>query len=240
MNDPTGAPSESKACTGCGTVKPLTDFTFDKRHADGRQSRCKACFNAYKKQYRERDREHYLELRRLEHERRRDKIREAARAYLQANRDEIYRKAKERRESLTGEALEEFRRYHRERSLAYRQRNPEACAERVAAWRRENRDKVLDYFHRRRARQMGNGEVEAFARREIGDRDGWVCGICKEPIDALLAWPDRYSPSIDHIVPLVYGGTHTRANVRITHVICNVRRGADRSVYQTDGTESVA
>ena len=236
MSNATGTPGESKACTGCGTVKPLTDFSFDKRRADGRQARCKACYNAYKKVYRERDREHYLELRRLEQQRRKPQIR----AYREANKERIRQQARDRIAALTGEELESFQQMRREVSAAYLNRNPEACAERISAWKKSNRDKVLDSFHRRRARQMGNAEPEKFSRQEIGDRDGWICGICKTAVDQSLKWPDHYSPSVDHIIPLVHGGPHTRANVRITHVICNIRRGAGRPTPQDDAPSSAA
>lgn len=33
----------ARACTGCGEVKPLTDYYAHPRHADGYQRRCKAC-----------------------------------------------------------------------------------------------------------------------------------------------------------------------------------------------------
>ena len=35
--------TESKWCTGCGEVKPLTAFSPHAKCADGRQSRCKSC-----------------------------------------------------------------------------------------------------------------------------------------------------------------------------------------------------
>lgn len=65
---------------------------------------------------------------------------------------------------------------------------------------------------------------ETFDAWEIGERDGWVCHICDGAIDSALAYPDPASKSIDHIVPLVKGGEHTRANVAITHLVCNIKK----------------
>jgi hypothetical protein len=65
---------------------------------------------------------------------------------------------------------------------------------------------------------------ESFTLEEIGDRDGWVCGICLDPIDQQFAAPDARSPSIDHVKAIFAGGTHTRDNVRITHLYCNMDR----------------
>ena len=82
---------------------------------------------------------------------------------------------------------------------------------------------------RRRLRERPSVEVEAFTRDQIGDRDGWVCGICREHVDrSIPAWmpgtwvQDRRAASIDHVVPLAKGGQHTRENVQIAHLGCNV------------------
>ena len=76
------------------------------------------------------------------------------------------------------------------------------------------------------------GLVEAFTAEEIGHRDGWVCGICQDGtrlVDPSPGAPRALSPSIDHIVAVSAGGPHARANVRITHLWCNVERGNGRT-----------
>jgi 5-methylcytosine-specific restriction endonuclease McrA len=83
---------------------------------------------------------------------------------------------------------------------------------------------------RRRKRLMrANGPVESFTHAEIGERDDWVCGICQDPkrlVDPRPGAARALSPSLDHIVPVSGGGTHTRGNVRITHLWCNVERNS--------------
>lgn len=68
-----------------------------------------------------------------------------------------------------------------------------------------------------------------FHRRTIYVRDGWICGICAQPVDPNLRYPDLMSASLDHVVPLSKGGAHTKANVRLAHWICDSRRG-DRDI----------
>ena len=83
---------------------------------------------------------------------------------------------------------------------------------------------------RRQAQIQVNGPAESFTQAEIGERDGWICGICQDGrrlVDPTRKPPDPLSASIDHIVPTSIGGTHTRANVRITHLWCNVSRNAN-------------
>lgn len=78
---------------------------------------------------------------------------------------------------------------------------------------------------RRRALKIG-ASAERIANADVFERDGWSCGICCEPVNPLAAWPDRMSPSLDHIVPLSKGGAHTYANVQLAHLGCNVEKGA--------------
>lgn len=61
---------------------------------------------------------------------------------------------------------------------------------------------------------------------EVFERDNWTCGICDEPVDQDIKWPDPRSVSLDHIVPLALGGAHSRANTQCSHLTCNVRKGA--------------
>jgi hypothetical protein len=78
-----------------------------------------------------------------------------------------------------------------------------------------------------------NGPIESFKMDEIGERDNWLCGICRDPshlVDPARKRPHPLSPSIDHIVPVSLGGTHTRSNVQITHWFCN----QEKNMYTGD------
>lgn len=79
---------------------------------------------------------------------------------------------------------------------------------------------------RRRLRKAQNTPLpaEVFTRSEIGDRDGWVCQLCGDPVDAELRWPDPESQSLDHVVPISKGGAHSRDNCQIAHLRCNVAK----------------
>ena len=83
---------------------------------------------------------------------------------------------------------------------------------------------------RRKARKRGGAVVDAEIDL-IGllNRDGLTCHICGEPCDpndyeitdeGFFIAGNRY-PSIDHVVPLAKGGTHSWGNVRVAHRICN-------------------
>ena len=57
-------------------------------------------------------------------------------------------------------------------------------------------------------------------------RDGWRCHICQQSIDCDLAYPHPQSASLDHVIPLVAGGSHTALNLRAAHLQCNMRKGS--------------
>jgi 5-methylcytosine-specific restriction endonuclease McrA len=61
---------------------------------------------------------------------------------------------------------------------------------------------------------------------EVFEANKWVCQLCGDPVDPNIAWPDPMMPSLDHILPLSKGGTHDRSNVQLTHLGCNMIKGA--------------
>lgn len=76
----------------------------------------------------------------------------------------------------------------------------------------------------RRARMAGVTH-ERFKSVEVYDRDGWVCQLCDEPVDQAARHPDPMSASLDHIIPIARGGSHTRANTQLAHLMCNILKG---------------
>jgi 5-methylcytosine-specific restriction endonuclease McrA len=44
-------------------------------------------------------------------------------------------------------------------------------------------------------------------------------------VSGLLKWRDPLPPSLDHVIPLAREGSHTRDNVKLSHLACNLRKG---------------
>jgi 5-methylcytosine-specific restriction endonuclease McrA len=61
---------------------------------------------------------------------------------------------------------------------------------------------------------------------DLYERDEGICALCGEWVDPSLLWPDLESQSLDHIEPLVRGGTHTWDNVQLAHLGCNIKKNA--------------
>jgi 5-methylcytosine-specific restriction endonuclease McrA len=60
-------------------------------------------------------------------------------------------------------------------------------------------------------------------------RSAEVCAICGRLLDRTAPARSRWSPSVDHIVPLHLGGApFDPSNLRVTHFGCNSSRGVGR------------
>lgn len=62
---------------------------------------------------------------------------------------------------------------------------------------------------------------------EVFDFWGWVCHLCGEGISRHAGKDDWMKVTLDHVIPLSRGGTHTWDNVRPAHRKCNERKGND-------------
>lgn len=122
----------------------------------------------------------------------------------------------------------------RAKSLAWYHANRDRAAANRKAWDAENpdynrrwvetnRDRHNAKKHRRRARERA-AFVEDVDPAVVYVRDGGVCWLCSRPVPRVVG--DALSPSLDHVVPLVRGGDHSYANVRLAHFVCNARKGA--------------
>lgn len=60
---------------------------------------------------------------------------------------------------------------------------------------------------------------------EVFEAHNWVCNICKRQIDRRLRFPNLMAVTLEHIIPLSRGGTHTLDNVAPAHASCNFKKG---------------
>ncbi|MET9516855.1 HNH endonuclease [Streptomyces sp. NPDC002994] len=91
---------------------------------------------------------------------------------------------------------------------------------------------------RRRRRMRNNGAIERFTVEEIGERDGWICGLCRDPVGRAYQHPDPRAQSVDHIRTIADGGSDTRDNVRLTHWGCNHARNNSTPLSTVEDAES--
>lgn len=94
----------------------------------------------------------------------------------------------------------------------WRENNPEYGK----IWRKNNLDKIRNYQDRRRARIAGNGgNLTVDEWNAILDFYGHKCLCCRK---------DNVKLTVDHVIPIFHGGTHTADNVQPLCGPCNSRK----------------
>lgn len=152
----------------------------------------KAYMDAYNKRYYEKNAE---------------AVKQAARDYLDKNRDAINEKERARYNPDTH----------------WRKLNPGRNKQAVAKYVAENAGKRRVYEHRRRARKLkAGGELS----QGIGDRlkalQKGKCACCRQPLG------DEYH--LDHILPLALGGTNADDNIQLLRAKCNQQKSAKHPI----------
>lgn len=141
------------------------------------------------------------------------------------------------------ECVQSYQRAHRARNAdrqaaywrEYRFQNPEkisAIQKRHYAANKERWDQKQIV----RADRKQSAQSVPYKRESIFERDEFRCRICDEPIDMELKHPDRWSPTLDHRVPLCMGGADSPGNVQAAHLICNQRKGAAADAHPVEGS----
>lgn len=202
--------STSKRCSTCKETKPLDGFQRNVRMRDGLQNECKTCRAERQRAYRAANPDKIRGWGREGMRRRREADPDAHREYMRE-----WRTANAELVRLTRKAWE----------TANYERHREAARAANLRWKRANPDRVKAEYLKRRAMKaaadVGDVDLEA-----LWESQGGLCGLCGEPIDRTLAWPDPMSASIDHIVPLALNGAHSQDNLQWAHLIENIRKGA--------------
>ncbi len=216
--------NEEKRCSKCGEVKPLDKFAKDKRKRDGRTSACKDCFNAWyrgywatnvaeelerNRAYREANREKERERHRIYRQTKPEKARESGRVYRASNverereRHRIYREANR----------EKARQTERARYAA----NSEKEHERNRRYRQTYREVERAKKARRKARERGaEGTFTANDITYLYENQNGLCFWCSVALNGMY--------HVDHIIPLIRGGSNWPSNLGLTCASCNLSK----------------
>ena len=151
-----------------------------------------------------------------------ERIKAQHKAWREANREHIraYHKAHKTKRNALSKA---WRDTHHEKAKAQCKAWHETHPEYNKAWWKANHAKHRGYEHIRRAVKYQT-QAEPINEKIVYLRDGWICQICRKRVNKALKHPNPMSPSLDHIIPLSQGGTHTYANVQLVHLTCNLTK----------------
>lgn len=113
-------------------------------------------------------------------------------------------------------------------------KNSQKHIKNVTDWQNDNIDKKRSYAiktqnKRRAVKKMSSHEP--YTLEEVLLKYGTSCHLCKKEIDFNLprsvgkaGWENSFH--IDHLIPISKGGNDTIENVRPSHALCNLRKGA--------------
>lgn len=196
-----------KKCSSCGTEKPLSEFSKRKGTRDGYAYRCKSCLKEY-------------------WHNNKDRLNENRKPYMAKYRQRP--EVKERSSKRTNEyrQTEKGKLENRQRAKEWNAKNKEEIYQRRKAkivhsreylreWRKKNRAQSIEYWHRRKARKLGNGG--SYTQQE------WI-DLCEKFDNICLCCRQSLPLTPDHIVPLSTGGSNSIDNIQPLCLSCNSRK----------------
>lgn len=88
----------------------------------------------------------------------------------------------------------------------------------------------------RRARLKLNGPIDkSITLDKLINRDKGICHICGQKVSKNTSPQSAEYPSIDHLIPVSKGGTHTWNNIKLAHRGCNTFKSNNLSRAESDG-----
>lgn len=189
-------PEESKPCSACKEVKPLNEFYKNRSKSDGLHKQCKACMKLSNSEYDKRNPEAVKERKSRFYAKNPDYNRD----YYLNNRDEIIVRSRAnglKYREANRESINEKRR------IRYAE-NSEAERARSKAYHAANPDIKRRSVEKRRAQKRGS-VVEGYlpTTAELVEFYGKFC---------LYPECNADRATLDHVVPLSKGGSHTADN----------------------------
>jgi len=113
----------------------------------------------------------------------------------------------------------------RARGRAYAAANRERVTAWAHSWRRKNPDRWKSLELKSGSKRRGAPIVELVDVARVMLRDQMVCYLC-----GLVVTRERLS--FDHVIPISKGGSHTEANLAVTHRSCNARKSSKLVAYR--------
>lgn len=86
--------------------------------------------------------------------------------------------------------------------------------------RKKRNNRLQDINRRHKLKE--NGKINwSITLKKLYKRDKGICHLCGKKVDMNLDINDNWYGSIDHVIPVSKGGTHTWDNVKLAHRKCN-------------------
>ena len=218
---------DTKRCTKCNLVKPVSEFHKTTKNADTYRSQCKSCTNAKNRDWYNENAEARIEQTNRYQREHPEKVREYGKRYCQNHHEkrlETYRRYREthpderrayRKTEKSRNAIKRCQQAKREHYLAKNRQ-----------WAQSNPDKVTAKRHRRRIRT--NNASGSFTAQEWADlklKYDYKCLCCGKAEPEILL-------TADHVVPLVHNGANDISNIQPLCISCNSKKHTKHTDYR--------
>lgn len=191
--------STTKRCSHCARNLDLSAFAKNSVMKDGLQNQCREC-----------KRDHYRANA--------DRLRAEKREYYQNKAESIKQYQRGYRKANT----EKLAAGSKIRGRAWYQSNKARAYSVSRVYVEQNRVRARVWWKqcqsRRRAQKLAT-MAEPVDYTALYHRDKGICHICHNPVP-------KSRLHYDHVIPLSKGGTHTEANIKVSHARCNLKKGA--------------
>lgn len=214
----------SKKCSKCGEVKSLSSFHKRSSSKDGLRAECKACVLAY--QHKEESRNRHAAY--MKDYRSRDDVKERRRERDKDYYPEYYSKNAETIKSRSRQWVADNHDRKLEADKTYRANNKEKIKEVYKDWVKRSRHILKACLLKRDAR--------------VKNAEGWFSGeqwkalveyYC--PDGRCLACGTIAKQTVDHVIPLISGGTNYIHNIQPLCGTCNRSKWMRDTDYRPDG-----
>lgn len=204
-----------KKCSKCGETKSEDRFNKRVKSHDGLAPCCKLCEAARGLAYRAANKEIIAARNASYYEANKDKVKAGVAHYHIANRD--------KRKEYNADYHSKNRDKNNARSAAYHVKNRERRKAYAAAYLAANPEAFRAQSHARRARKReAIGTLSKNLTKKLFNLQRGKCACCGLPLG------DDYH--LDHIMPLVLGGTNTDDNIQLLRARCNLQKRAKHPV----------
>ena len=199
---------ETKLCSWCNNELPIDNFYKYKDVKKGYQVGCKACRAKYSAEYRQKNkqkiRNNYKETKKR-----------CAAEYRLTNKE----KEKNR--------IENYRQLNKDKILAknaeWRKANPDVYRASSTAWKKSNPERVSALCRNRRAmNRNASGSHTGNDIKSLLAMQNGKCAVCKDQLSS--------GYHVDHVMPLLLGGSNNKDNLQLLCPSCNLSKGAKHPV----------